>query len=128
MEGNRRKEMTCIRCPLGCVLTATEEADGRIQVTGNTCPRGAEYARNELTDPRRTVTTTVRVKGKKNQMVAVKTAGEIPKTQVFACVEALRSVEVTLPVRIGDVILENVAETGVAVVATQSCKEETESL
>ncbi len=114
------REMTCIRCPLGCALTATVADDGSITVTGNTCPRGAEYARNELTNPRRMVTSTVRVAGRKDAMVSVKTATDIPKDKMLACVEALREAEVIPPIHIGDVILKNVANTGVDIVATKS--------
>ncbi len=115
-----KKEMTCIRCPLGCALTATVAGDGTITVTGNTCPRGAEYARNELTDPRRMVTSTVRVAGRKDVMVSVKTATDIPKDKMTACVAALREIEATPPIHIGDVILQNVADTGVDIVATKN--------
>lgn len=117
----QKKEMTCIRCPLGCALTAVTGKDGSITVTGNTCPRGAEYAKNELTDPRRTVTSTVRVAGRKNEMVSVKTAADVPKASMLACVEALRQVEVQPPVHIGDIIVRNVAGTGSDIVATQNC-------
>lgn len=113
-------EMTCIRCPLGCALTAVKEEDGTITVTGNTCPRGAEYARNELTDPRRMVTSTVRIADRRNQVVSVKTATDIPKGKIQECVEALKQVEVTTPVHIGDIILKNVADTGVDIVATKT--------
>lgn len=113
------REMTCIRCPLGCALTAAVADDGTITVTGNTCPRGAEYARNELTNPRRMVTSTVRVAGKKNLMISVKTATDIPKDKIRACVEALREIEATPPIHIGDVILKDVAATGVDIVATK---------
>ncbi|MGN1147452.1 MAG: DUF1667 domain-containing protein [Lachnospiraceae bacterium] len=113
-------EMTCIRCPLGCALTAVKEEGGTIAVTGNTCPRGAEYARNELTDPRRMVTSTVRIAGRRNQVLSVKTATDIPKGKIQECVEALKQAEVTAPVHIGDIILKNVADTGVDIVATKT--------
>lgn len=116
----QRREMTCIRCPLGCALTVEAQEDGTVTVTGNTCPRGAEYGRNELTDPRRTVTSTVRLAGGDNRMVSVKTAADIPKDKILACMEALRQVEAAPPIKIGDVILENVADTGVDIVATKN--------
>lgn len=116
----RMRELTCIRCPLGCQLTATVAEDGSITVTGNTCPRGAEYARNELTDPRRMVTSTVRVAERKGEMVSVKTATDIPKDKMAACVAALRDVEAKPPIHIGDVILKDVAATGVDIVATKN--------
>lgn len=115
-----KKEMVCIRCPLGCMLTAVRQENGEVAVTGNTCPRGAEYAVNEMTDPRRTVTTTVRIKGKKDAVVSVKTAGDIPKDKIMECIEELRPIELEAPVHIGDVALANTAGTGVDVVVTRN--------
>jgi CxxC motif-containing protein len=90
-----------------------------VSVTGNTCPRGEAYARKEVTDPTRIVTSTVRVKGGASAMVNVKTASDIPKGKIFDCVAALKGVEVNAPVHIGDVILSDVAGTGVAIVAAR---------
>lgn len=114
------REMTCIRCPLGCALTVTQEDDGRVAVTGNTCPRGAQYGEKELTNPTRTVTSTVRISGVEDAVVSVKTAGDIPKGKIMDCMKELARIQVQAPVRIGDVILENVAGTGVDIVATRN--------
>ena len=114
------REMTCIRCPLGCALTVTREDDGRVAVTGNTCPRGAQYGEKELTNPTRTVTSTVRISGVEDAVVSVKTAGDIPKGKIMDCMKELARIQVQAPVRIGDVILENVAGTGVDIVATRN--------
>ena len=113
-------ELTCIGCPLGCPLTVRMEANEVVDVTGNTCPKGAIYAKKEVTNPTRIVTSTVRVEGGLSPMVNVKTASDIPKDKIFACVEALKSVVLTAPVQIGDVVLENVAGTGVNVVAARN--------
>lgn len=113
------KEMTCICCPLGCSLEVTQE-NGQVTVTGNTCPRGAQYGEKELTNPTRTVTSTVRIMGVQNAVVSVKTASDIPKAKIMACMEALKGVEAEAPVHIGDVVLENVAGTGVDMVATRN--------
>ncbi len=78
------------------------------------------YGRTELTDPRRTVTSTVRVKGRKDCAVSVKTASPIPKGKIMECMKALKETEAIPPVAVGDVVLENVAGTGVAVVATRN--------
>ncbi len=119
-----KRELTCIGCPLGCAVTVTLE-NGEIQsVTGNTCKRGEDYARKEVTHPTRIVTTTVAVRGGCKPMVSVKTKTDIPKDKIFDCVRALKGVTVDAPVAIGDVILENVADTGVDVVATSDCREE----
>ncbi len=114
------REMICINCPLGCMLTVSRGEDGTVSVTGNTCPRGEAYGRTELTDPRRTVTSTVRVKGRKDCAVSVKTASPIPKGKIMECMKALKETEAIPPVAVGDVVLENVAGTGVAVVATRN--------
>lgn len=112
------KELVCIRCPLGCNLSVKLEGGEIAAVTGNTCPRGAEYAVKELTDPRRIVTSLVRVRGGELPVAPVKTASDIPKGKVGDCVKALRQIEVPAPVHIGDVVMENVCGTGVDMVAT----------
>ena len=112
--------LICIGCPLGCPLTVEMEGNEVKSVAGNTCPRGDAYARKELTNPTRIVTSTVRVNGGRLAMVSVKTESDIPKGKIFDCVKALRDVEVQAPVKIGDVIVENVAGTGVNVIATKN--------
>ena len=112
--------LICIGCPLGCPLTVEMEGNEVKSVAGNTCPRGDAYAKKELTNPTRIVTSTVRVAGGKLAMVSVKTESDIPKGKIFDCVKALKEVEVNAPVKIGDVIVENVAGTGVNIIATKN--------
>ena len=114
------RELTCIGCPMGCPLIVTMEAGEVISVTGNTCKRGDVYARKEVTNPIRIVTSTVRVSGGDADMVSVKTKEDIPKGKIFECVKALKSVEVPAPVYIGDVLVKDVAGTGVDIVATKN--------
>lgn len=114
-----KREMICINCPLGCMLSVSRNEAGEVTVSGNTCPRGAEYGRTEMTAPKRVLTSTVRIQGEKGRVVPVKTASPVPKEKIGDCMEALKKAEVRLPVQIGDVVLENVAGTGVAVVATK---------
>ena len=91
-----------------------------ISVSGNTCPRGDAYARKEVTNPTRIVTSTVKVEGGSVGMVSVKTKEDIPKDKIFDCVRALKDITVKAPIRIGDVILADAAGTGVDVVATKN--------
>lgn len=114
-----RKELICIGCPLGCNLTVEMDGGQVVSVNGNTCKRGDDYARKELTDPRRIVTSTVPVAGGNLPVVSVKTATDIPKNKIRECLLALEGVTLAAPVQIGDVIVENVADTGVDVVATK---------
>lgn len=115
-----KKNLTCINCPLGCALTVEMEDDQVLSVSGNTCNRGESYARKEMTDPTRIVTSTVKVTGGKSDMVSVKTKEDIPKGKIFECIRELKNVTVEAPVGIGDVILANIADTGVDIVATKN--------
>lgn len=114
-----QKNLTCIGCPLGCQLTVELKNGEVMSVTGNTCKRGDDYARKEVVSPTRIVTSTVKVKGGNAPTVSVKTKSDIPKDKIFECVEALKEVEAAAPIVIGDIILKDVAGTGVDVVATK---------
>ena len=113
-----KRILTCIGCPLGCSLTAVPAADG-YDITGYTCKRGLEYAKKELTRPERTVTSTVRVSGGKANVVSVRTATDVPKDAIFRVMEAINVLEVPAPVKIGDVLCDDIAGTGVALTATK---------
>ena len=105
---------------MGCPVTVEMNDTEIVSVTGNTCPRGDAYARKEVTNPTRIVTSTVKVEGGSVDMVSVKTKEDIPKDKIFDCVRALKGITVKAPIRIGDVILADVAGTGVDVVATKN--------
>ncbi len=113
------RELICIGCPLGCPLTVEMKGTEVVSVTGNTCPNGDRYARKEVTDPRRTVTSTVRVLGGSLPVVSVKTAQDIPKNKIFDCMQELATIRVKAPVQEGYVIVSNIANTGVSVIATK---------
>jgi len=104
---------------MGCPLTVELEGSEVKSVTGHTCKRGDVYARKEVTNPTRIVTSTVKVEGGKADMVSVKTREDIPKGRIFDCVRALKGVTVQAPVHIGDVVVPDVAGTGVDMVATK---------
>ncbi|MBQ3284651.1 MAG: DUF1667 domain-containing protein [Ruminococcus sp.] len=112
------RELTCINCPMGCLLTVETDGDEIKDISGYTCPRGRTYAEKEVTNPTRIVTSTVKVVGGKNERVACKTEHDIPKDKIFAVMEAINAAEVQAPVVIGEVLISNVAGTGVDVVAT----------
>lgn len=116
-----KRNLICIGCPLGCPITVELDGSGIVSVTGNTCPRGDAYARKEVTNPTRIVTSTVRVAGSKTRAVTVscKTRTDIPKQKVFDVVRELKNMTVPAPVKIGDIICPNVAGTGVDMVATK---------
>lgn len=112
-------ELTCTSCPLGCPLRVETDDEGRVlSVTGNTCRRGEEYGRKEVTAPTRTVTSTVRLTGGGTPVVSVRTREDIPKGKIFDVMAAIRSASVAAPVHIGDVVIPNIAGTGVDLIAT----------
>lgn len=114
------RELICIGCPMGCPLKV-EMSDGAVStVTGNTCKRGDDYARKEVTNPTRIVTSSVIVEGGSLAAVSVKTKEDIPKDKIFDIMKCLKGVKVKAPVHIGDVIISNVADTGVDIIATKN--------
>lgn len=113
------KELNCINCPMGCLLTVTLEDGAITKVTGNTCPRGEKYAHQELTDPRRMLTSTVRVTGGALPLLPVVSADTLPKGKILECAAALRNVTVTAPIKAGAVVAENILGLGVDIVASR---------
>ena len=83
------RELICIGCPLGCPLTVRLDGE-QMEISGNTCKRGEDYARKEVQNPTRIVTSTVRVTGGDVEMVSVKTKEDIPKGKIFACMDEIQ--------------------------------------
>lgn len=110
-------ELTCIVCPMGCRITV-ETADGEMKISGNTCKRGEMYARQESVCPMRTLTSLVRVRGGEGPLCPVKTKENVPKAKLNDVLKVVRTVTVDAPVRIGDVLVRDIAGTGVDLVAT----------
>jgi len=113
-------EITCINCPMGCPLSVAMENGKVSSVAGATCKRGITYAELECTNPTRMVTSTVPVRGGNVRMVPVKTASAIPKGKIADCLRGLKGMELEVPVRIGDIVINNVCDTGVNIVATRN--------
>ena len=111
------KEMICIVCPRGCHLKIDENT---LEAQGNTCPRGEEYAKNEIVSPMRTITGSVGISGGIHPRLAVRTNRAVPKSKMFEIMAALHACKVHAPVKRGDVIIENVCGTGVNVIATRN--------
>lgn len=118
-----KKEMACIVCPMSCHLKVElNEADEVLSVSGNTCPRGEQYARNEMTNPVRMLTSTVKLKNGLYKRLPVILSAEIPKDKMFQVMDAINKAQVKAPVKIKDVIIENVCGLQVNVVASRSMK------
>lgn len=117
------KKLICISCPQGCRLNAEfDSATGECTVTGNRCPRGAAYAKQELTDPRRVVTAVVRTGDSALPFIPVRTDKPFPRAGIPALLNRLYTMTVRTPVACGDTLIENVDNTGIRVIITESSK------
>ncbi|MBP3279234.1 MAG: DUF1667 domain-containing protein [Butyrivibrio sp.] len=114
------RELTCIGCPMGCLLTVTLDNGEVTEVKGNTCAKGDIYARKEDVNPTRIVTSTVKIEGGDKERVSVKTANDIPKNKIFEVMKDIDAACVKAPVHIGDVLVKDVAGCGVDVIATRN--------
>lgn len=111
--------LVCINCPKGCHLVV-EKVNGEIKVTGNSCPRGEQYAINEMTNPLRTVTTTVSIISEIYDRLPVITSSPVPKAKIMDVSRALKGVEVKAPIKMGDVVVADILGLGVDIVASKS--------
>lgn len=112
-----KKELICISCPLGCHLTVDSENK---TVTGNTCKRGEVYGLNEVINPVRVITSTVKIEGARLPVLPVKTNDAIPKNMNFEAMKIINSVTCTATIKVGDVIIKDILGTGIDVVAARS--------
>ncbi len=110
------KELVCIVCPRGCELNISED----LVVTGNKCPRGEMYAKKELTNPTRTVTSTIKIVGASISNIPVKTDREIDKDKIFELLKFIKNKEVQAPIRLGDILIKKPIGIDVNIVATRS--------
>ncbi len=111
-----KKNMTCIVCPVGCHLTIDDNHD----VTGNRCKRGIAYAIEEVTNPTRMLTSTVRIDSHITKRLSVKTSKPIPKAKLFDVMDVLNDLRVTPPINVGDVLIKNIGNTGSDLVSTRT--------
>jgi CxxC motif-containing protein len=112
-------DMICIVCPMGCKLSV-EMKDENIIVQGNNCKRGEEFAKSEMINPVRTLTTTIKTTFKEMPLLPVRTDGEIQKGKIFDAMKVLNKLVIDYEAKCGDVILENIVGSGCNVIATNS--------
>ena len=117
-----KKNLTCIVCPIGCQLEVTTDENGKItEISGNTCKRGYDYAMNEFTDPRRTLTTTVRLDGSDtDKFLPVRTSSPIPKPKLFEAMEVVNAITAKAPIKAGDIVYRDFIEAGIDLIACKN--------
>lgn len=116
-----RKDIICTICPKGCTVTVEGEA-GNTTATGYGCKRGLEYATAEFTSPVRILTTTVKVEGHDGDLLPVRSEKPLPKDKILDCMEVIKKANVTLPVKQYDVVVKDICNTGVDIIATKDIK------
>jgi len=117
---SRQESLICVSCPMGCHLDITIPDEGEWVITGNQCKRGIVYAKAELTNPTRVLTSTVRVYNGFLNRVPVRTSDAIPKPRLFDAMKAINAVTLEAPVKMGDIIIADLLGTGVDVLASRS--------
>lgn len=113
-----KKQITCIICPIGCTITVQGDASTVLAVEGNSCKRGEAYATQEFIHPERILTSTIKVNGAHTPVVPVRSSKPIPKDMQLQCMDILRKTVVASPVNIKDVLIANILDTGVDIIAT----------
>lgn len=114
------KNLICIQCPVGCHLEVVVDGKTVTSIQGNLCPRGESYGEQEVSDPRRIVTTTAAVSGGQKKLVPVKTNGTVPKGITYDVVKKAAAIAIPAPVKMGDILIKGVCGTDVDLVATRS--------
>jgi CxxC motif-containing protein len=116
------KDLVCIVCPLGCKLTVEKNGEEYV-VKGNTCKRGQAYAIEELTNPTRMLTSTVKLSNSKHVRLAVHTSAPIPKGKIFDAMKIINSTTAIAPLKMGDIVIKNILDTGVDVCSSRTIHE-----
>jgi CxxC motif-containing protein len=117
-----KSKITCIICPIGCEVTVHHEKGMISNIEGHQCKKGIEYVKEELFDPKRTLTTTMMIKDGELPLVSVKTHKPIPKDKMFKVMDCISQIEVDAPIEIGDVLVKNVLDLDADMVATKKVR------
>ncbi|MBV7273432.1 DUF1667 domain-containing protein [Clostridium sp. PL3] len=113
-------KIICIGCPKGCNIAISHEGKTIENIDGYGCKNGLDYAQNEFTAPKRTVTSTVRIKSGELPVISVKTRDAILKNKIFECMFEINKIEIEAPIKLGTVIKANIAQTGVDLISTET--------
>ena len=115
-----KQEITCIICPIGCKITVQSDGTSAKVITGHRCKEGITYATTEALDPRRMLTSSILVHQGIWPLVSVKTSQPIPKKDIFTVLKEIQNTSVEAPVKRGDILLSNVADLNIDIIATKT--------
>ena len=118
MKNKIEKKVICIVCPVGCEITVEGTGDKQVvnSMIGQQCKRGEKYAENEFINPKRILATTVKIRGYDYPVIPVRSDDLIPKDKLFKCMDIIRKTAISTPVKRGDIVVENILNTGVNIV------------
>ena len=116
-------KFTCIICPLSCKISVNQKENNELEISGNKCNRGIEYAKNEFTCPQRMLTTTVKINGSKIKRLPVISSKEVPKALMRNYLDEIYNIEIFAPVKEGDIIIKNIFDTDIDILAARSMDE-----
>jgi len=119
-----KKHFVCVVCPVGCEIDVVHDGSKIISMEGNKCEKSEEFARQELIEPMRILTTTVRIQGSKWPVIPVRTDRTIPKRLFPRIIRQLRDIKLQAPVNILDVVVKDVLRTGASIIATRTMPRE----
>lgn len=122
-----KKTFICIICPLGCNIEVELEGKEIVSISGNNCDKGKDFVTEEIKEPKRIITTTVKVKGSDVKLLPVKLDKPVPKEMIFEIMKEVRKIEVSAPVKINEIICENILGSGANLVATRSLEKKQDS-
>ena len=120
VEVSNKIELICIGCPLGCNLTVDMDGSEVVEVKGNTCKKGKEYVNQELTNPKRNISSSVKVINGDLEIVSVRLNGSIPKDKIFEVMNEIKNITVDAPIKIGDIVKHNILNLNVDLIATKN--------
>lgn len=123
MGGEEKRKVTCILCPLGCGATVTIKSGRIIKIENLECPRGEDYVLKEIETPTRDFFTTVRVRGAKVPVCPVRSTQPVPREKLLDCSKELAKIIVDAPIKIGDLIVENLLGLGIDIIATRNLEQ-----
>lgn len=118
-----KQELTCIVCPRGCLIQLVKEGESYV-CSGNQCKRGEVYAIQEVTEPRRMITTTVKIEGSKLTRCPVVSRSAIKKEDIFKMIDVLEKVVIQAPINVNDVVVSNIIGSGIDIIASRSIKKD----
>ena len=119
------KKITCVTCPLGCKLKINIENNKIVSISGSQCKKGIKFAEGEIKDPRRILTTTIKLKaqGRKEapfNRLPVRSVAPAPKDKILEIIKEVRKIKVSPPIKMGDIIAKNIIGSGVDIIASMS--------